>query len=230
MPGSALLSGPAGRLIASAPPAGREESRDAARRELQKEMYHRDDPSLFTRLVGAVGREVGRLFTRAAELAPGGRVGLAVLLLLIVLVIVAIRWKLGPLARSSGVLDATGRYRSTTATDHRREADRCAAAGDWAAAVRERLRAIVRELETRGVLESRPGRTATEVAAAAGALVPGIAGDLRSAAQTFDEIWYGGRPAGREADALLRDVDERVRRARLTVAPTVQPLQGATLR
>jgi hypothetical protein len=46
-------------------------------------------------------------------------------------------------------------------------ADQLAAAGRYAEAVRERLRAIVRELIDREVIEHRPGWTVTELAAAA---------------------------------------------------------------
>ena len=91
------------------------------------------------------------------------------------------------------------------------------------------MRAIVRELETRGVLEPRPGRTADEVAREAGAAVPAVAADLRTAATVFDEVWYGGRPATAQADALLRQADQRVQRAQLAVvgagAPAVSGYQ-----
>ena len=81
------------------------------------------------------------------------------------------------------------------------------------------MRAIVRELETRGVLDPRPGRTAAEVAREAGGLVPSVAGELRGGARVFDEIWYGGRPATAGADAAMREADQRVRSAPLVVAP-----------
>jgi hypothetical protein len=82
--------------------------------------------------------------------------------------------------------------------------------------VRERLRAIVRSLEERAVLEPRPGRTADEAASEAGAALPDCAAGLRSAALLFDDVWYGGRPAGPEGDAALRELDDRVRSARPT--------------
>jgi len=43
--------------------------------------------------------------------------------------------------------------------------------------------------------------------------VPTCADDLRRSARLFDDIWYGGRPAGPDADAALRALDERVRAA-----------------
>lgn len=100
--------------------------------------------------------------------------------------------------------------RELRAADHRRRADEAASAGRWAEAVRERLRALVRELEARGVLDPRPGRTADEVASEAGAAVPDVAPDLRAAVRVFDEVWYGGREATRESYATLVDVDRRL--------------------
>ncbi|MFD0594416.1 DUF4129 domain-containing protein [Catellatospora coxensis] len=52
------------------------------------------------------------------------------------------------------------------------QADRYAAEGRWAEAVRERLRAIVRELVDRGVVEHVPGWTVTELARAAARPAP----------------------------------------------------------
>jgi hypothetical protein len=104
------------------------------------------------------------------------------------------------------------------AAEYRRRADEHAAAGRFAEAVRERMRAIVRELEQRGVLDPRPGRTADEVAREAGAVVPAVAGVLRAAAGIFDEVWYGGRRATPHSEALMRQADDRVRRAPLVVA------------
>jgi hypothetical protein len=100
------------------------------------------------------------------------------------------------------------------ASAHRRLADQYAAQAEYADAVRERLRAIVRELEQRGVLEPRSGRTADEAATEAGGVLPDLATELRNGARVFDEIWYGGRTADPAADAQLRELDEAVRGAR----------------
>jgi hypothetical protein len=120
----------------------------------------------------------------------------------------------GPMGRREATVPAlfTGHVR--TAAEHRAAADAHSAAGRWADAVRERLRAVIRSLEERGVLDERPGRTADEAATDAGAVLPSSAAELRRAARHFDEVWYGGRTAGPESDALLRGLDERVRAAR----------------
>ena len=104
--------------------------------------------------------------------------------------------------------------RNRTAAEHRAAADAHAAAGAWAEAVRERLRAVVRSLEQRAVLDERAGRTADEAAADAGRALPSCAVGLRAAAVLFDEIWYGGRPAGPESYAALRDLDAQVQATR----------------
>ena len=76
---------------------------------------------------------------------------------------------------------------------------------------------MVRELESRGALDPRPGRTAGEVARDGGAAVPALADDLRRASVLFDEVWYGGRTADAASYAVLTAVDERVCGSRLTV-------------
>lgn len=83
-------------------------------------------------------------------------------------------------------------------------ADQLAAAGRYAEAVRERLRAMVRELIEREVIEHRPGWTVTELATAAGRSRPATAPPLRGAADVFSEIWYGLRPATLDDDASMR--------------------------
>jgi hypothetical protein len=69
-------------------------------------------------------------------------------------------------------------------------ADRLAAEGRYAEAIRERLRGMVRELIEAGVLEHRPGWTVTELAAAAASRRPAVAGPLTAAGALFSDIWY----------------------------------------
>jgi hypothetical protein len=83
-------------------------------------------------------------------------------------------------------------------------ADRLAAQGRYAEAVRERLRAMVRELVDRRVIEHQPGWTVGELAAEAGRARPAIDPPLRAAGGVFSEIWYGQRAARAEHDAQMR--------------------------
>jgi hypothetical protein len=83
-------------------------------------------------------------------------------------------------------------------------ADRLAAQGRFAEAVRERLRAIVRLLVDRRVIEHHPGWTVTELAAAAGHVRPAADPPLRAAGRVFSDIWYGERPATADDDHRMR--------------------------
>ncbi|MEC3958010.1 DUF4129 domain-containing protein [Nocardia sp. CDC153] len=84
------------------------------------------------------------------------------------------------------------------AAAHLAAAEDAARRGDFGAALRERYRAVTRGLEQRGLLEEERARTARETARAAADTVPD-AGELPSAAHSFDEVVYGGR-FGTEAE------------------------------
>lgn len=197
---------------------GRDAARRAAQHELQNRKYRDAQPPLLVRLVGKLIRKFLELLDRAASGLPGGRTGLLLLALFIAAVVAVVIVRLRPLGGRARGAALFGTGRELSADEHRRLAEEAAAAGLWADAVRERLRAIVRELEARGVLEPRPGRTAGEVARDGGAAVPAIAADLGRATRTFDEIWYGGRNADAASYAVLVTADGAVAAARLVVA------------
>lgn len=193
----------------------RDEAREAARRELADPAYSQDDPGLLERLLIWVEQGLRELLAQAAAATPGGWQGLLVLAILIVVIAAVVRYRLGPLARRAArSRDDLFGTAELTADDHRRAADRAAARQDWADAVRERLRAIIRDLEERDLLDPRPGRTADEAARDAGGVLPELRQDLLRAASVFDEVWYGGRPATPAMHEILRDLDSRVARSR----------------
>ncbi|MTE11957.1 DUF4129 domain-containing protein [Nocardia sp. CT2-14] len=98
------------------------------------------------------------------------------------------------------------------AAAHLAAAEDAARRGDFGAALRERYRAVTRGLEQRGILEEERARTARETARAATAVVPD-AGELPSAAHSFDEVVYGGRYATEAEYRLLEQAD------RYSIAP-----------
>jgi Domain of unknown function (DUF4129) len=205
--------------LAAVAPVGRDEARRAAERELSRGIYHQNEHGPVTRALLAVIDWIDRFLDRVASAAPGGSLGPLVLLAIVLVVAAIVVWRTGPIRRGARTRPPQVELSGDVGSDeHRRRADEHAAAGRFAEAVRERMRAIVRELETRGLLDPRPGRTADEVAREAGAAVPAIAGDLRAAADIFDEVWYGGRPATPQSEALMRQADDRVRRAPMAVA------------
>lgn len=197
---------------------GRRAARELAHRELQDRRYDQARPSLLVRAVTRVLHDLQDLLDRAGAHTPGGRTGLVIVLVVLVALAVAVLTRLRPEGRGARSELVFGGGRQLTAADHRQRAERAAAAGDHAEAVRERLRAVVRELESRGVLDPRPGRTVDEVAREAGRLVPALDAPLRRAATTFDEVWYGGRPADARAYAVLVEVDEQVVATRAVLA------------
>jgi hypothetical protein len=195
----------------------REGARRAARNELLDRRYQDAQPPLVVRLVGKAVRKLLELLARAADGVPGGRVGLLILALMVAGLVAVVVVRLRPTGRGqeSAAVFASGAM--LTAADHRVRAEQAAAGGQWAEAVRERLRAVVRELESRGVLEPRPSRTADEVARDGSAAVPDLAEPLRRATTTFDEIWYGGRTADASSYAVLVAADRSVSSAQLSV-------------
>jgi Domain of unknown function (DUF4129) len=186
----------------------------AAREELSKQVYREAGPGLRERLLRWTFDHISHLLDRAAGVSPGGYVGLVVVVIVLVAIAVALRLGIGPMLRTGTSETPLFVGRARSAADHRAAADAHAAAGRWAEAVRDRLRAVITGLEERTLLDPRPGRTADEAAADAGAVVPECAADLCAAARTFDDIWYGGRPADATHDAQLRGLDDRVRKSR----------------
>lgn len=200
-------------LIAASPPPPitGDDARRAAQVELSKPAYHRGDPSIAQRVIRWVVHRIGDALSAAARHSPGKGVGLFVIVLLLGLIVVAVAIRVGRVRRTAsttlgGILGETRR----TAADHRALARDFAARAQYAEAVREWLRATARELEERGVLDARPGRTAAELCAEASAALPGIADDLRHASSVFENVWYGGRAATPEDEQTLRRLDDAV--------------------
>jgi hypothetical protein len=92
-------------------------------------------------------------------------------------------------------------------------ADRLAAEGRYAEAIRQRLRDTIRDLTAAGIVAPQPGWTAAELAAVASARRPAVAWPLGSATELFSEIWYGDRPAQQVQDDRMRDLTGQVREA-----------------
>jgi len=204
------------------PGIGRKAAQQLARAELSKPEYHHHVP-LIEAVILAVLHFLSRIVNAASGAVPGGWWALVALAALSVIVAAGVLNWIGPLARAhrgSGPLAAEGGER--TARDHRREAQRLAGAGGYTAAIIERVRAIAAELEERGVLPPRAGRTADEFAAEAGRALPVHADALRDAARQFDEIHYGQRPGSRAGYERLSELDRQI----LASAPRVSSPGG----
>ncbi|WP_416975881.1 DUF4129 domain-containing protein [Streptomyces sp. 4F14] len=203
----------------------RDPAREAARRELSRRLYHENDPNLVQRALDAFWKWLGELFATASDATPGGPLGLAVVALAVLAVVGALWWRLGTPRRTPASLsDALFGDRVRSAADHRAAAEEHAAQGHWSQAVQERMRAIVRALEERALLDPRPGRTADEAAAEAGRTLPDHAARLHAAARAFDDVTYGGRPASEPAYRRIADLDETLSRTK----PRLTAPQGVT--
>ena len=198
-------------MLAASVPAGPingDDGQRAAREELSRVMYHRDDPSIVDRVFNWVG-------DRLSHLVDGSVSGSA-LLLVVILLVGALTFAIiraGRPRRTARTPHAGDPLAPRGNTDHRRLADQLTREGKRAEALREWLRAAIADIERRGILEPRPGRTGSEIAREAGAVLPAAADALVAATTAFDEVWFGERPAV-DADVVVgQQAAEAVRRA-----------------
>ncbi|MEU1476060.1 DUF4129 domain-containing protein [Streptomyces sp. NPDC001668] len=205
----------------------RDPAREAARRELSKRMYHENDPSWFQRALDAFWDWVGKLFDTASSATPGGPLGLVVVIAVVVLVVGALWWRLGTPRREPASSAALFDDRPRSAADHRAAAEAHAAQGHWNQAVQERMRAIVRSLEERALLDIRPGRTADEAAAEAGRALPSHTDRLRSAARNFDDVTYGGRAATEPSYHRIAELDRDLEHTKPVLTNSTSATSGS---
>ncbi|MBD0841990.1 MULTISPECIES: DUF4129 domain-containing protein [unclassified Streptomyces] len=230
-----LLAGDTSVLSADEPPVTipRDPAREAAERELSKRMYHEDDPGLFQRALDAFWGWVDDLFSSASAVTPGGPLGVVVVIVAVLAVLGALWWRLGTPRREPVSSAALFDDRPRSAAEHRAAAEAHAAQGHWNQALQERMRAVVRSLEERALLDIRPGRTADEAAAEAGRALPTHTDRLRAAARDFDDVTYGGRAATQASYRRLAELDRDLDRTRPQLAATSahnaahNPRQGA---
>lgn len=196
----------------------RDPAREAARRELSKRMYHENDPSLVQRALDAFWEWLGKLLNAASTATPGGTLGLIVIILAVIAVLAALWWRLGTPRRQPTSSATLFDDRPRSAADHRAAAEAHAAQGHWNQAVQERMRALVRALEERALLDVRPGRTADEAAAEAGRALPAHTDPLRTAARDFDDVTYGGRSATEQSYHRIAELDRDLERTKPQLA------------
>ncbi|MEU1182664.1 DUF4129 domain-containing protein [Streptomyces sp. NPDC005820] len=225
---------PLGTLIRSddEPPltVPRDPAREAARRELSKRLYHDHDPSLLQRALDTLWDWIGDLLATASGATPGGTVGVLVVLTAVVAVVGALWWRLGTPRRQPTSATALFDDRPRTAAEHRAAAEAHASQGHWNQALQERMRAVVRSLEERALLDSRPGRTADEAAAEAGRALPAHGDRLHAAARAFDDVTYGGRPATEQAYHRITELDHDLERAKPPLTASSSPSTAPTTR
>ncbi len=185
----------------------RDAAHQAAQSELNRPIYGK--VSAGERFSDWLNELIYRLLHKAASIPGGWLTSMVLFVLLAVAVVVAAH-----LARRTmrthrgGELFGAGQL---TAAQHRATAENYAAKGDWASAIRHRLRAVARQLEETGVLEPALGRTANELARDAGAVLPHLGAELSQAATAFNDVTYGERPATPDAYRTIADLDDHLR-------------------
>ncbi|MFJ9694266.1 DUF4129 domain-containing protein [Kitasatospora sp. NPDC101183] len=212
-----------GLILASGAPVTlpRDPARDAARDELLNSEYHKNDPSVLERVLDWINDHITSALDGLSGTGTSGTTGLVFFVIVALLIGAALWWRLGAPGRDARTTpDVFGTAGPRSAEQHRTEAAAHAAAGRWEEAVREQMRALVRSLEERTLLDGRPGRTADEAAAEAGRSLPEHADALAAAARAFDDVAYGDRTADRAAYELLHDLDRTLERTRPTHATT----------
>lgn len=191
---------------------GHDEARRRAEEELAKAKYQ-GMPDWLNDLLQRLD-ELLEGITRGPS-GPDGLGGSSWVLLVVVVVILAalvlIVWKVGLPRWRPKTVDAEVETDPEVAPSHyRTAAERAAAAQDWTSAIRERFRALVRELEHRTILEPRPGRTALEAAGRAARMLPSVEPQLHRAALGFNDVMYGQIQADQERYAAMVAADEDV--------------------
>ncbi|EUA05947.1 hypothetical protein I546_5991 [Mycobacterium kansasii 732] len=132
----------------------RDAAHQAAQHELDKPIYPK--PSLSTAFSDWLNEQLYRLLERGASVSGGWFTLTVLFILAVIAVIVAVH-----IARRTMRTNRGGDYQlfeagQLTAAQHRATAEAFAAQGNWAAAIRHRLRAVARELEETGVLNPAP--------------------------------------------------------------------------
>jgi hypothetical protein len=201
-PVRSLADGPGSRI-------GRHPAQIIARRELAKLAA----VPLWLRIL----RDIAHALGDTGNSIPAGWFGLIVIAVLVLgLIVVILTWvrprRAKRRARASGALGALTRG----ARDYRADAERLAAEGKFARAIIEGVRAIAAELDERGILPPRPGRTANELALEAGRELPALAADLRAVTRLFDDVRYGDRAGSAAGYDLVRRVDAEARKTEAT--------------
>jgi len=192
--------------LSGGPLVGRLRGNQLARRELARAIYR---PSLVSRLWA---RFLSWLQSLALHTQAGSLNWVAVILLGI-----AVLAMLGTVGYIAGLARVDRRYRPPVVdgkpmspAQYRSAADGFAAAGDYQSAIIERVRAIAVELESRRILQPRPGRTAAELGAETALAIPAEATALRHATRLFDDVRYGGHPGSPDGYQQIRELDVRI--------------------
>ncbi|MFJ4260940.1 DUF4129 domain-containing protein [Paenarthrobacter nicotinovorans] len=207
---TAIRAGLVGPLLSLEPPVtpDREEARRWAIEELSKPQYPDATPGWLEQLWRDFLDWLSSLEGDGTSADTNFALPLIVILAvaLIVVAVVVVRPRLNA-RRASRQEDIYGADSTMNADGYRTRASAAADDGDWAAAVVDHFRAVVRSAEERDIIAVRAGRTADEAAAQLGQVFGAAQQRLVDAARLFDAVRYGEQNATRADYASLRDLD-----------------------
>lgn len=199
----------------------RDAAHDAAQRELNKPIYPRQ--TLTDEILDKINEFLLKVLLKTSHISGGWFTVTVLLIVVAIAVFVAVR-----VARRTMRTNRGGDYElfdagQLTAAQHRATAEAFASEGNWAAAIRHRLRAVARQLEETNVLTQVPGRTANELAHDAGDALPHLAAELSQAATAFNDVTYGERPGTQAAYQMIADLDDHLRSRSAATSAVAQP-------
>ncbi|ORA18032.1 DUF4129 domain-containing protein [Mycobacterium arosiense] len=187
--------------------------RDAAHRvaqdELNKPIYSKG--SAREHIVDWLNDLIYRLLQETSTIPGGWLTATALFTLLAIAVVVGVYVLRRTMRTRRGGDYSLFEAAQLTAAQHRVTAENYAAQGDWAAAIRHRLRAVARQLEETRVLTPAPSRTANELARDAAAALPHLSGELTQAATAFNDVTYGEQPGTQAAYQMIAELDDHLR-------------------
>lgn len=193
------------RLDPPLDPSG-DEARRLLRSELADPTYFQDD--LLQRVLDWIGRQIDGSVEGARGTPPLTWFAVTVIVVALVGTLVFL------LSRARGTARREDRDQGAvltdevvTAADLRARAELALTEGRHADAVVDGFRSLARRQVERGRLEDSPGVTAHEVATVLAHEFPSLRGRTGAAADLFDAVMYGERPASRDQAVAVLELD-----------------------
>lgn len=188
------------------PPVDPDEARERVLEELSKNEYG-DGQGFVSWLLGLIEQWLMKVLD-GVDGSSAAQAGLFVVLLMVLAgAAVLVLRRTGMIRRGAALTVSTALDAPTTLSSEelRRAARDAAAAQRTDDATVLAMRALVRDLEERTLIELSAGMTAAEAAAAASGPFPELRGRLLRAAEAFDTAAYSFRSTGaKQAEDLLR--------------------------
>ena len=192
-----------------------DEARGWLEDELAQGRYQEAEPNFLERIATAVLEWLGSIFADLRPLEAGP--GTLLLALGAAVVIAAAVWLVKPRLNARNKRVGSGVFTGDTvrtALEHRQLAAAAASSQEWDIALTERLRAVIRSAEERGIIDRQPGRTAGETGVQLRAAFGAVGSDTLWLADRFNEVHYGNQPADESDYRRASAVDDVLAGAR----------------